>query len=544
MTYWYEMPDDPKDTWHWMGVAISLAQTIGMHRDPAKSSLTLKRQRQWKRIWWSCIIRDRMIALGMRRPTRIKAEECDVPMLMVDDFELQSLSDHIKWIPLDCTPARSVETQRSLALMCIEIAKLCLCISHILAAQYSVPDQHIGDEVNPSTRATVLLPKALDREAVEFKQCQEELRTWLDGLPLQAQMESCVAQGPDRSHPSLTLNATLLHMVYYTAVSALYRPQSIQDTSGNEPVGTSKDEPSNACLEIVRHAASEITRAAKILLDADLVRFLPTAGVTVLLPAIIGHMVYINATDAATRTRALQGFCQCVQTLSRLRDLYASADYTLAMLEVAVRRANIQIPRASPLDHLQQRERAFSTDDLLEAGVQQQLVKPLTKVRTLTPPPDAAAAAPGAGRRRSAQQDEAMHAHALALAQQQLQQQEEQQQQLQRQEQQQQQQQQQQHHHHQQQTDFDVAKRLETFLASTPPASDHHHSAVDTLHMAQALIPHDLDHEFESLINVDDLADTFTFDDGGLAAMQGESSGFRFEMDMFNVAKDDEQMGG
>lgn len=497
MTYWYEMPDDPKDTWHWMGVAISLAQTIGMHRDPAKSSLTLKRQRQWKRIWWSCIMRDRMIALGMRRPTRIKAEECDVPMLTVDDFELQSLSDDITWIPADCTPARSVETQRSLALMCIEKAKLCLCISHILSAQYSVPDQHIGDEINPSTRATVLLPKALDREADEFKRCQDELKSWFDNLPEQTQMQGCLAHGAYRANASIILNAALLHMVYYTAVSALYRPQSIQDTSGNEPVGTSKDEPSNPCLDIVRNASSEITQLAKVLLDADFVRFLPTAGVTVLLPAIIGHMVYINATDPDTRTKALQGFCQCIQALSRLRDIYASADYTLAMLEVAVRRANIQIPRAHPLD--QKRERAFSTDDLLEAGLQQQLVAPMTKVRTLTPPPDAASQSPARDRARD---DEAA---GPAM------------------------------------TDFDVAKRLETFLASTPPASDHHHSGVDTFHMAQSFIPHDLEREFESLINVDDLAEAFTFDDGGLAAVQGESSGFRFEMDLFNLTMDEQQ---
>jgi hypothetical protein len=30
--FWWEGPEDQKDIWHWLGTAISLAQTLGMHR--------------------------------------------------------------------------------------------------------------------------------------------------------------------------------------------------------------------------------------------------------------------------------------------------------------------------------------------------------------------------------------------------------------------------------------------------------------------------------------------------------------------------------
>ena len=69
MTYWYETPDDQKDTWHWMGVAITLAHTIGLHRNPEKSNMEPSKKKLWKRVWWSCFMRDRLVALGMRRPT-------------------------------------------------------------------------------------------------------------------------------------------------------------------------------------------------------------------------------------------------------------------------------------------------------------------------------------------------------------------------------------------------------------------------------------------------------------------------------------------
>lgn len=103
MTYWYETPDDQKDTWHWMGVAISLGHTIGLHRNPANTNMPPQRRKLWKRIWWSCFMRDRLIALGMRRPTRIKDEDFDVPMLVEDDFDIKALPDSVQVVGPECT---------------------------------------------------------------------------------------------------------------------------------------------------------------------------------------------------------------------------------------------------------------------------------------------------------------------------------------------------------------------------------------------------------------------------------------------------------
>ena len=34
MTYWHDSADDQKDIWHWITVAVALAQTIGLNQDP------------------------------------------------------------------------------------------------------------------------------------------------------------------------------------------------------------------------------------------------------------------------------------------------------------------------------------------------------------------------------------------------------------------------------------------------------------------------------------------------------------------------------
>src|SRR5436190_22576994 len=180
MTYWYEVPDDQKDAWHWMGICVSLANTIGLHRDPTNSCMNLRCQRLWKRIWWSTYTRDRLIALGMRRPTRIEDKDCDVPMLTLDDFEVKPFSQEVQQMIGDCELLCNVGCERDLADMFIEKAKLCLCISNVLCAQYSILSHKFGG----TTETTMMLvPKKWATDACEVRRCDQDLESWLTNLP-------------------------------------------------------------------------------------------------------------------------------------------------------------------------------------------------------------------------------------------------------------------------------------------------------------------------------------------------------------------------
>lgn len=67
MSFWWEKPTDQKDTWHWLGVSISLAVTIGTHRDTSNSGLSVTDQKMWRRIWWSLFTEDKHAAAAMSR---------------------------------------------------------------------------------------------------------------------------------------------------------------------------------------------------------------------------------------------------------------------------------------------------------------------------------------------------------------------------------------------------------------------------------------------------------------------------------------------
>jgi hypothetical protein len=349
MTYWYETPDDQKDTWHWMGVAISLAHTIGLHRNPENSTMEPRRKKLWKRIWWSCFMRDRLIALGMRRPTRVKDEDYDVPMLTEDDFEIGVLPDHITVISRECSLARDVDAQRELALMCIAKAKLCLCISHVLSAQYSVLVRCQGMQgAEGATRSSVMLfPKKLD-QTDEVRNCDLELSKWIAELPPACQYTNELGVG-NSSH-SIFVNRALLNMAYFTTLSALHRPQVLPSPATTKPDGSR--ELQDTSRRKVREASREITRISQDLHEHNLEKYLPTTGVTVLLPAIIIHLLDIKSCNDDARQAAMDGFCQCMLVLERLRDIYASADFATQFLEAAIRKADIDSTIRASRDRL------------------------------------------------------------------------------------------------------------------------------------------------------------------------------------------------
>ncbi|RFU72312.1 cutinase transcription factor 1 beta [Trichoderma arundinaceum] len=341
MTYWYETPDDQKDTWHWMGVAISLAHTIGLHRNPEVTSMAVPTQKLWKRIWWSCFMRDRLIALGMRRPTRIKDEDFDVPMLLESDFELTALPDKVTIIPPECTLMRDVEMQRELAVMCIAKAKLCICISHMLKAQYSVL---IRDNMKPenTTNSTMMLfpNKKLDN-LDSVKVVDAELKAWAASLPACCQYRMLVPADTKNGRSTLVVQRMLLHMVYHTTISALHRPQFLPSSPMQAPTASRQVQEMSRLK--VKDAATHITGMATELHHLRLERYLPTTGVTVILPAMIIHLLEMKNPLPEARARATRGFRQCMRVMEKLREIYAAADYATGFLDAALRKAAIDI---------------------------------------------------------------------------------------------------------------------------------------------------------------------------------------------------------
>ncbi|KAK0719758.1 fungal-specific transcription factor domain-containing protein [Lasiosphaeris hirsuta] len=340
MTYWYETPEDHKDTWHWMGIAISMVFTIGLYRDPADMDVPEKKKKLWKRIWWSCFMRDRMIALGMRRPTRIKEEDYDVSMLTMADFDIQPLPDDNELLGPDCAVTRNVGMQQLLATMCIEKAKLCICISHMLKTQYSILGSHTV-RPGPAKSQMMLFPnKSLDNASIKSVQAiDQELVQWMQNLPTCCRLEEINQQNINEANKTLFVQQRLLHMVYYTTRSALHRPLWNVAPCKNanlSPELLQIHKRSQNCVRAAAHRLSELINELQV---HRVTKYLPTTGVTVILPAVLIHLLDLASAYPDVQENAARNYFIGIQALSTLRENYAAAGFAIEFLESAVKRA-------------------------------------------------------------------------------------------------------------------------------------------------------------------------------------------------------------
>ncbi|KAJ3527215.1 hypothetical protein NM208_g10810 [Fusarium decemcellulare] len=71
--------------WWWTGMAIRMAQEIGLHREPDASIPPHERGLR-RRIWWTLFARERLTALSQGRPCLINLADCDVKEPVLEDF--------------------------------------------------------------------------------------------------------------------------------------------------------------------------------------------------------------------------------------------------------------------------------------------------------------------------------------------------------------------------------------------------------------------------------------------------------------------------
>lgn len=332
MTYWSDLVNSPqKDIWDWIGICNTLAHSIGLNKDPSKGNLDPRMCRLRIRLWWSIYSRDRLIAMGMRRPTQMNEGTSDVPMLKLDDFELEAFPQSVREM-LNCRQLEDVSHQRRLATMFVEIVKLCQCIGRVLFAQYTPSHYNFGT----TSKTTITLIPRQASEA-ELAKCSQRLDAWLGNLPKDAQYIPSSKNSLKEGEDVLLLHGAVLRMLYHATSSALHRPWA----TGPSADETDSRSPRSGWISTARakmqDAATGITHIVLGLNRLDLTRFLPQSGVTVILPAAVAHLTNSMSNNPEIRELSISNFHKCIQVLNRLKDIYPAADVEAAHIEAAVR---------------------------------------------------------------------------------------------------------------------------------------------------------------------------------------------------------------
>lgn len=322
MANWNETPGDNKGAWHWMGVAISLAQTLGMHRK-AESRAHSHESKLYKRIWWSCYFRDRILAIAMGRLLRIRDDEFDTPPLTIEDFDIVDLPHGLENLTMD------TEDLTTLAKMCIKAMELCKLVTGVMELHFSVlptEDSTSRAKENNGTTATMVFIKPFPPEERLLQWYDEELKIWYSTLPSSCIYGAGSAQG--YRSPCVMVNAASLRLTFWAVISALHRPRF----EGRQNV---------ISMARVEEAALEVLKVDREMHKTGLDKFLPATGIPFQFPAFITLAQGLKNQKAAGITTTLEFLYYCFKVVETLRKSFVGGDSAIKFLMLVAQKVDI-----------------------------------------------------------------------------------------------------------------------------------------------------------------------------------------------------------
>ncbi|KIX94625.1 uncharacterized protein Z520_09671 [Fonsecaea multimorphosa CBS 102226] len=339
MSFWNETPGDNKGGWHFLGIAISLALTIGLHRKQTFSNPSLQKH-LFKRIWWSCYMRDRMLAFGMSRPLRINNNDFNTPLLELDDFEIDnSAAGDLPYHVLE------PQCQRSLAEICITMAKLCVQIGMVIDLHYSIlpSDNHEQSAKDLTGRTTAILyPKSEPGKLELIKTYDQCLQAWFNNRPASTVFQPPKSKNIVESAAVVMAHQAFLQVCFCATLTALHRPQIYLSKPEARSMDQWEELREQSRLR-VKEATTEMGKINYHIHRLHLSSALPPTAATLEIPILITHLKHIQYQEGQNLENCLESILYCLKVMEEMQDLYVGVDLAIRFAADLVRRANIDL---------------------------------------------------------------------------------------------------------------------------------------------------------------------------------------------------------
>ncbi|KIW15162.1 hypothetical protein PV08_05207 [Exophiala spinifera] len=328
-SFWWRSINERKDSWHWIGIAYSIARTVDLHQASLGGiNASLAQRKHQRRLWWALYTREIIGSLGMMRAPRIKPGDYNVAMLCTEDFD----SDEGTTEVLTGLSLPSKEQHQALTRLTIDFTKLIYIFGRILTT--ACPENAAGrtavlysaQQMEGSNQ--VLSKRQLNIE--ELKNCQQQLMTWRQELGRDLWRAENLPFDPPAWSRSELCHRGLLAMLYHLALMTIHRPQML---STEESVTSSR--------AIVRSCAQEITKIAMDFFRADLIKCLSATAVSCLMPASIHHVFDTFSEDIKVRSEATRQLEECRVMLHTLSEQQFASAWILQTIQHIIDRIKV-----------------------------------------------------------------------------------------------------------------------------------------------------------------------------------------------------------
>ncbi|KAH7086425.1 putative Zn(II)2Cys6 transcription factor [Paraphoma chrysanthemicola] len=200
MGFWYADTEDRAGPWHWNGVAISLCQTVGLHRDPEPNSNQTKSivsvdRKLWQQLWWSCFYREIWFSAGMGRPMRIRLVDCNTKMPdthETGDFESLSADLRKKYLPVEL---------KDLGKLWRSLLNLTVILSNLLIQQQQA-DRVLATESEVQITESEIRACNIQRDEIATHEQSELMRLYMYHFEIYVESVSLMLYRPFFLHDS------------------------------------------------------------------------------------------------------------------------------------------------------------------------------------------------------------------------------------------------------------------------------------------------------------------------------------------------------
>ncbi|TPX13018.1 uncharacterized protein E0L32_006663 [Thyridium curvatum] len=293
-----------------------------------------------KRLWWCCIMRDRIMSLGLRRPLHIGAADVDADL---PGFAERDFADEVRG-SLVYGPA----TKQILVQVAVSFSELCPVLNDALAILYPTRAGAALDNPSRSRRVAMDCLARLDRwHGKTLAKFQVPRHSNLFGGP--GGGVGGIGGGAHHQHESLTLFTNMMYIYHFTAKAALCNKLifiSIADDAaahdGDDDAGGGNEEQRRLQVQAeMDRSLRGITDGFMELESMGLVKFLTNTFVAFSAFPFIWHILDSKLLESESSSGRRGGDARrdlrvYANVMRGFRQLYESTDSVLQCIERTV----------------------------------------------------------------------------------------------------------------------------------------------------------------------------------------------------------------
>ncbi|KAI8095243.1 fungal-specific transcription factor domain-containing protein [Thamnidium elegans] len=341
---------DSKSSACWLlgGLAIRLAQGLGLNRNCEEWDIPESEKQTRKRIWWALYVADRFHSASLGRPISIRDEDNDVgypdPTAswkeVLDEEEADEFERTIPKFPSAmCRPKHS-NGRVGIYQLFIELIKLSEILGRILQGLYTPKAKKVGLEQGSDAIVT---------------QLDHQLTEWRFGFP--EALQKADFEDFDESKGYLAPVTASVLLCYFSLLILLHRPFIEAMANGKKPRS------SYSSFRIGTSAATRGIRIASQMTIRDFMMFPYSFSLYPVLQCCLIHMYNTKNPDARISAPAKADLTKGIGFISRLRAMSSTAQRLYRLLKTIMDNKEIEVlvPASDSEDSIRSRDNSVDS---------------------------------------------------------------------------------------------------------------------------------------------------------------------------------------